>query len=114
VAGGIAFTAVSAGVAHTCGITSSGSAYCWGSNANGQLGIGSIGGSTTTPQLVAGGHSFIGITAGDHHTCGQLASGRLASGPAYCWGRNDHGQLGDGTRTDRGVPAPMGDYRPTS
>ncbi|NBY46522.1 MAG: hypothetical protein EBQ56_01865 [Proteobacteria bacterium] len=34
------------------------------------------------------------------HTCG-LATG----GTAYCWGGNDHGQLGDGTSgTDRLVP----------
>jgi alpha-tubulin suppressor-like RCC1 family protein len=28
-----------------------------------------------------------------------------ASGTVSCWGRNDRGQLGDGTTTDRRTPA---------
>lgn len=107
VVGGLTFTAVAAGVAHTCGITPAGRAYCWGSNANGQLGIGTIGGSSSAPTPVAGGYIFTRIALGDHHTCGTLTSGL-----AYCWGRNDHGQLGDGTRIDRAAPTPQGDYHP--
>src|SRR5262249_55659318 len=33
------------------------------------------------------------------HTCGLRQSGTL-----YCWGANEDGQLGDGTRQDRHVP----------
>jgi alpha-tubulin suppressor-like RCC1 family protein len=40
VSGGLAFSAVSAGNDHTCGVTRSGTAYCWGLNSNGQLGDG--------------------------------------------------------------------------
>jgi hypothetical protein len=107
ISGGIAFTSLVAGVVHTCGLTAAGSAYCWGSNADGQLGIGTIGGSASTPQLVVGGRTFVSIAVGDHHSCGVIANGL-----AYCWGRNDHGQLGDGTRTNRGAPTAMGDYHP--
>jgi alpha-tubulin suppressor-like RCC1 family protein len=105
ISGGAAFVTLAAGVAHTCGLAASGSVYCWGSNANGQLGTGTIGGSASTPKLVLGGRTFVRLAVGDHHTCGSLANGL-----AYCWGRNDHGQLGDGTTTDRGVPTSIGDY----
>ena len=32
------FTQVAAGYNHTCGLTSAGTAYCWGSHTNGELG----------------------------------------------------------------------------
>lgn len=39
------------------------------------------------------------VTAGDFSTCGLRTDGA-----AWCWGRNDAGQLGDGTRTERHAP----------
>lgn len=43
---------------------------------------------------------FASITAGDSHSCATTKDGRAA-----CWGRNDRGQLGDGTRVRRLQPA---------
>jgi alpha-tubulin suppressor-like RCC1 family protein len=40
VAGGLTFRQLSAGYYHTCGITTQNALYCWGSNQDGQLGIG--------------------------------------------------------------------------
>lgn len=102
--GGQSYASLAAGVAHTCGLTSAGAAYCWGANTYGQLGTGSVGGRAATPQLVAGGHVFNGLAVGDHHSCGKRTDG-----PAYCWGRNTRGQLGDGTTIDRGVPTRVQD-----
>ena len=42
VAGGLTFTAISAGGNHTCGTTSTGAAYCWGSNTHSEVGDGTI------------------------------------------------------------------------
>jgi alpha-tubulin suppressor-like RCC1 family protein len=83
----------------SCGITPAGKAYCWGSNAQGQLGIDSQTQSALTPQAVAGGISFTGMRAGPTHVCG-LAIG----GAAYCWGSNASGQFGDGSTTSSSKP----------
>ena len=90
VAGGLSFVARGAGVDHTCGITTAGDAYCWGSNEAGKLGNGSVL-PAFTPQAVSGGLKFTSISVGETYTCG------IAGGKAYCWGDPSHGQLGIGT-----------------
>jgi alpha-tubulin suppressor-like RCC1 family protein len=91
VAGGLTFETLGAGYRHTCGITSGGAAYCWGDNASGQLGTGSVGGTRAVPTAVVGGHAFMFIDGGRDHTCAVRTDQR-----AYCWGSNSHGQLGIG------------------
>ncbi len=90
----LTLTSVSAGSTNACGVTTSGAAYCWGNNVSGQLGDG-----TTTdsyaPVLVAGGHTFVAVSAG----IGDYGCGLTTSGAAYCWGRNKNGRFGDGTTT---------------
>ena len=96
--GGLVFTSLTAGNAHTCGLTPGGAAYCWGDNTYSELGDG-----TTTfrlaPVAVNGGLVFTSLTAGNLHTCGLITGGA-----AYCWGYNTYGQLGDGTTTNRLTP----------
>lgn len=104
VAGGLSFTAVAAGSHSTCAIATDGAAYCWGANDAGQLGAPSSDSCdgtpcSRTPIPVAGGLRFTLISAGDLHACGLSGDGT-----AYCWGKNDRGQLGDGTVVDRTVP----------
>lgn len=88
---------VSAGSRHTCGVTPSGVAYCWGDNSSGQLGNGTTTNSAT-PVPVSGALSFASVSAGGNHTCGAT-SARVA----YCWGDNSSGQLGNGTLTNSSV-----------
>jgi len=52
VSGGLSFAAITAGAAHTCGRTTNGSLYCWGSNSFGQLGDGTTG-NRAAPVRVA-------------------------------------------------------------
>jgi alpha-tubulin suppressor-like RCC1 family protein len=46
------------GSVHSCGVATSGAAYCWGGNGAGQLGTGSFGGGTVAPTPVVGGVTF--------------------------------------------------------
>jgi len=103
VAGGVRFSTVRSGPAHTGGLATTGTAYFWGQNNFGQLGIGStansawpspVSGQLKFRMVVAGGNEFSG------HSCGITLDGN-----AYCWGDNRHGQLGDGTAADKLVPA---------
>ena len=102
---------LSPGGVHTCGVTTSGAAFCWGSNSSGQLGgsaasqcetdyYGSGVPCSTTAVAVAGGLTFAAVSAGTSHTCG-LTTG----GAAYCWGDNAQGQLGNGSTTSSGTPS---------
>ena len=97
VSGGHNFTVVSAGKALSCGVTTGGAAYCWGSNASGELGIGTAVGPehcggfpaapldscSRVPVEVEPGLVFTAITALDVSACGLTIGGH-----AYCWGHN--------------------------
>ncbi len=103
VIGGLRFASISVGDVHTCGLTSSGAAYCWGSNFYGELGDGTMTGSGVNgPQAVIGGLRFASLNVGYSHACGLTSRGA-----AYCWGYNGYGELGDGTTTDSGVNGPQ-------
>jgi alpha-tubulin suppressor-like RCC1 family protein len=97
VTGAERFVSVTAGEFHTCALTSTGAAYCWGGNYYGQVGAGTTGGEVTVPTAVIGGHAFTSISAGRMHTCGIDTSG-----DSWCWGWDSWGQLGAGvTGADR-------------
>ena len=71
VSGGLTFSSVSSSdgiregipVYHTCGVTTAGTAYCWGSGSEGQLGNGSTA-DKLVPTLVSGGLTFASVSAG--------------------------------------------------
>lgn len=96
----LVFKSVYAGGVHACGLTEDGKAWCWGLSENGQVGNGlSSPDPVLSPDSVRGGHTFREIAVGTTHSCG-LTSG----GDVYCWGLNNHGQLGDGTTENKAVP----------
>ena len=98
VTGALSFTLITAGGAHTCGLTADGLAYCWGDNDSGQLGDSS---STerAVPTAVYGATRFATLEAGGNHTCGSTAA-RVV----YCWGDGLRGQLGRGVQQSSLVP----------
>lgn len=94
--------AVSAGHAHSCALTEAGAAWCWGDNLTGQLGSGDTFQKTFEPVRVATSIRFESVLAGYYQTCGLSGEGRM-----YCWGRNDAGQIGDGSTSNRFTPVPV-------
>lgn len=100
---------LAAGLTHTCAALIDGSAWCWGKNSDGQLGDGVQIDSLVPVQVV--GASGIGhlagvqsVSIGEKHTCANDSSGN-----AWCWGKNDKGQLGDNSTTDSDTPVQVTD-----
>ena len=93
--------AVTAGLAHTCGITVDSVAYCWGEGLNGKLGAGPNSSLKPTPIVALGAYKFVAMSAGDEGTCGIIREH-----VAFCWGSDTEGRLGigDATETPRFIP----------
>ena len=105
IASSLTFSAVSAGTAHTCALTTDSLVYCWGANASGQLGA-TVGEQcfrspvgddqvpcSKTPILAVGGMRFSSIVAGQNATCGLQADNLV-----ICWGSKPMIPVPDGRR----------------
>jgi alpha-tubulin suppressor-like RCC1 family protein len=91
--------AISTGYSHTCALTQAGGVKCWGDNRWGQLGDGTTSGKFKPTDVIGLATGVSVISAGDLHTCALMQAGGVK-----CWGDNGHGQLGDGTTTERLSP----------
>src|SRR5204863_6375006 len=83
---GETFVALSSGYSHSCGLNASGTAFCWGLDDFGELGVGgsTLGDSPSQsiPVAVVGGRAYTSIVVGDAHTCAVATNGS-----GFCWGR---------------------------
>ena len=96
----LVFRTIAAGAKHTCAITTENVAYCWGDGFGSAVGVGGRREFFPLPMRVDTKQRFTAIAAGDNFSCGLATTGR-----AYCWGENRSGQLGDGSRSERGTPS---------
>jgi alpha-tubulin suppressor-like RCC1 family protein len=88
------FVGLITGGFHTCGRTAAGQAYCWGNGAEGQLGYGGTNEQYLPVEVDASvipGGIFGMLVRGMDSTCGLTPPGE-----AWCWGRDEFGQLGNG------------------
>ncbi len=98
---------VAAGANFTCARRDNGTLWCWGNNAEGQLGTGTAGGGSQTPvQVPSLGTAVTAVAVGYYHACARLMDNSLR-----CWGANDFGQtsmpIGGNQPTPTAV-APLG------
>ena len=99
---GAAVRSIVIGDLHTCVLLFEGKVKCWGNNAYGQLGDGSTTDRNTPVEVKSLGGYPTSVTAGSTHSCARMQVGFVK-----CWGNNAFGQLGDGTRVDHILAAPV-------
>jgi alpha-tubulin suppressor-like RCC1 family protein len=92
-------TAVVAGNGHACALLANATVSCWGENASGQLGNGSMGASVASPAAVPGLTGVTALAAGGAHTCAVLSGGTVE-----CWGEGSSGELGNGMMSASATP----------
>ena len=100
---GAPWSQLSVGYGNVCALAAS-LAYCWGSNAAGELGVGTRTDVSVPTAVLPGANAsgqWTSISAGSLNSCGVSPAGA-----AYCWGGNSSGQLGNGTvgTTDDSTP----------
>jgi alpha-tubulin suppressor-like RCC1 family protein len=89
VSGGFLWQGLGVRSTSTCGVRTTNAAYCWGSDAFGQLGDGAPKANVDHPVAVIGGLSFSQVAPGQVSACALTVGGA-----AYCWGSNLNGRLG--------------------
>ncbi len=106
VVGGLFFSKIAqSGLsASALALSVTGTAYAWGRNENGQLGLGDVA-SRSSPVAVLGGLQFHSIELFNSSTASTVsAMGLTPSGQLYAWGANSRGELGVGDTTARSSP----------
>jgi alpha-tubulin suppressor-like RCC1 family protein len=90
---------ITPGQQHTCAITAAGAAMCWGDNANGELGNGTMTDSPTPVQVETLTSGVIAVASGFQHVCALTKQGAVK-----CWGDNSVGKLGNDSTVESLVP----------
>lgn len=103
------WTSVGAGQSHTCGVKTDGSVWCWGRNAERQ--VGDVDEQRlNAPRRVNTDHSWSTVVAGQTHSCALRQDGTM-----WCWGSDTTDNSGYPLGHDSGwrlsTPTRLGDKR---
>jgi alpha-tubulin suppressor-like RCC1 family protein len=90
---GVEVISLELGSAHSCAQTKRGETYCWGNNELGQFGDESTVSTNAPVRMPEAFEDLRAMAAGTAHACGEFTTGVLK-----CWGANDDGVLGNGTK----------------
>lgn len=82
----------SGGQGHTCVVGSAGSVYCWGRNAQRQVGLPGAEKQKLPVRVPGLPSDIVEVALGWYHTCARTSGGEV-----WCWGGNGYGQLGIGS-----------------
>jgi len=96
---GDSVSSVVTGLRYSCAVKVDHTLWCWGENSSGQLGDGSQTTRLLPVPIDALGATVANVWAGWDHTCAATVDGE-----ALCWGSNEYGQIGDGTKLSNPLP----------
>jgi len=96
-----------AGFEHACAVRRSGAVACWGKADGGQIGNlpTASDASVPRPAAVLNLSGVRAVWTGGERSCALLDEGR-----AYCWGKNNEGQLGNGSDQPAYAPVPVSNF----
>ena len=97
--GGTTWKQVSAGGYLVAAIKTDGTLWTWGANWFGQLGNGTTSNRSSPNSTVGGGTDWSSVSCGAYHISATKTDGKI-----YTVGRNNWGQLGNGTTINRSSP----------
>lgn len=98
----LGFTQVAVGMGHICALATDKTVWCWGVDWTWGFDVPGHKLPTydgVTPVQIAGLTDVAEIRAGEFHTCARKSDNTL-----WCWGHNEHGQLGNGTTSSSTTP----------
>lgn len=103
------WTSIGAGTSHSCGVKTDGSVWCWGRNAERQ--VGDVDDQRlNAPRRVNTDHSWSSVVAGQTHSCALRQDGSM-----WCWGSDTTDTSGYPLGHDSGwtlpTPSRLGDKR---
>ena len=90
---------IAGGRHHSIALKNDGTVWTWGRNKEGQLGNGTSLDYILLPVGVTGLTNIVAVAAGDFHSL-SVSNDRTV----WAWGRNNNGELGDGTTINRTTP----------